>query len=179
MIRRRFRVVDSPLGPLTLTWDDEAGAVRGVHVHDQRSHDRIGSDPDPAFGEPDDGACAALDALAGELDEYFAGTRRTFTLPVDPPGTPFAREVWAALREVPYGATTTYGALAAAVGRPRAAQAVGTANARNPVSLLVPCHRVLTAAGLPSGGGPGVARKRLLQEWEHAGGSQPLTRRSS
>lgn len=170
MTRRRFRVVDSPIGPLTLTWDDDAGAVCGVHVHDQRERGA-----DPAFGEPDDGACGALDDLAGELGEYFAGARRTFTLPVDPPGTPFARAVWAALQEVPYGSTTTYGALAAAVGRPRAAQAVGTANARNPVSLLVPCHRVLTAGGHPSGGGPGVARKRLLQEWERAGGSHPLT----
>jgi len=158
---RRFRVVESPIGPLTLTWDETAGAVVGVHVHDQRERD-----PDPAFGAPDDGACAALDDLAGELDEYFAGSRRTFTLPVDPPGTPFARAVFAALQDVPYGAVTTYGALAAAIDKPRAAQAVGTANARNPVSLLVPCHRVVTAAGHPSGGGPGVERKRLLQQLE-------------
>ena len=154
---RCFRVVDSPIGPLTLTWDDDARAVRGLHVHDQRDRD-----PDPAFGAPDDGGCGALDDLAGELDEYFAGRRRRFSLPVDPPGSPFARAVWTALRDVPYGATTTYGTLAAAIGSPRAAQAVGTANARNPVSLLVPCHRVLSAAGRPSGGGPGVERKRLL-----------------
>ena len=157
-------MVPSPIGPLTLTWDDGTGAVVGVHVHDQRERD-----PDPAFGEPDDGSCAALDDLAGELDEYFAGQRRDFTLPVDPPGTAFSRAVWAALREVPYGTTTTYGALAAAIDKPRAAQAVGTANARNPVSLLVPCHRVVTAAGHPSGGGPGVARKRLLQQLEREG----------
>jgi methylated-DNA-[protein]-cysteine S-methyltransferase len=150
-------VIDSPIGPLTLTWDEDAAAVVGVHVHDQRDRG-----PDPAFGEPDDGACAALDDLTGELGEYFAGGRRTFTLPVDPPGTPFSREVWTALRDVPYGATTTYGSLAAAIGRPKASQAVGTANARNPVSLLVPCHRVLSAAGRPSGGGPGIERKRLL-----------------
>lgn len=154
---RRFRVVDSPIGPLTLTWDDERDAVVGVHVHDQRERE-----PDPAFGVPDDGACAGLDALAAELDEYFAGERERFSVPVDPPGTAFSRAVWAALAEVPYGSVTTYGALAAAVGKPRAAQAVGTANARNPVSLLVPCHRVVNAAGEPSGGGPGIARKRLL-----------------
>jgi methylated-DNA-[protein]-cysteine S-methyltransferase len=70
--------------------------------------------------------------------------------------------VWTALRDVPYGGTTTYGGLAARIGKPKAAQAVGTANARNPVSLLVPCHRVLSAAGRPSGGGPGIERKRLL-----------------
>lgn len=169
MPARRFRVVESPLGPLTLTWDDAAGAVCGVHVHDQRSHDRLGRGPDPAFGEPDGGGCAALDDLAGELDEYFAGERRAFSLPVEPPGSAFARAVWTALRDVPYGAVTTYGALAAAIGRPRAAQAVGTANARNPVSLLVPCHRVVTAAGRPSGGGPGIARKRLLLELERGG----------
>jgi methylated-DNA-[protein]-cysteine S-methyltransferase len=154
---RCFRVIDSPIGPLTLTWDADRHAVVGLHVHDQRDRG-----PDAAFGEPDDGTCGALDDLAGELGEYFAGHRRRFTLPVDPPGTAFARAVFAALREVPYGATTTYGALAAAIERPKAAQAVGTANARNPVSLLVPCHRVLSAAGRPSGGGPGVARKRLL-----------------
>ena len=87
-------------------------------------------------------------------------------MPVEPPGTPFARAVFAALTEVPYGGVTTYGALAAAIGRPKAAQAVGTANARNPVSLLVPCHRVVNAAGHPSGGGPGIARKRLLLSLE-------------
>jgi methylated-DNA-[protein]-cysteine S-methyltransferase len=150
-------VVESPLGPLTLTWDDDLGAVVGLHVHDQRDRD-----PDPAFGTPDDGARGALDDLAGELDEYFAGQRREFSLPVDPPGTPFSRAVWTALRDVPYGGTTTYGGLAARIGKPKAAQAVGTANARNPVSLLVPCHRVLSAAGRPSGGGPGIERKRLL-----------------
>lgn len=149
--------MDSPIGPLTLTWDDALDAVVGLHVHDQRDRG-----PDPAFGDPDGGACSALDDLAGELDEYFAGSRRRFTMSVDPPGTAFSRAVWAALSEVPYGAVTTYGALAAAVGRPRAAQAVGTANARNPISLLVPCHRVVTALGRPSGGGPGIERKRLL-----------------
>lgn len=154
---RRFRVIDSPIGPLTLTWDDAVDAVRGLHVHDQR--DRA---PDPAFGEPDGDACAGLDDLAAEIGEYFAGTRTRFSVPVDPPGTPFARSVYAALGDVGYGSVTTYGALAAAVGNSRAAQAVGTANARNPVSLLVPCHRVLTSHGRPSGGGPGIARKRLL-----------------
>lgn len=161
---RCHRVVDSPLGPLTLTWEDEVGALRGLHVHDQRERPA-----DPAFGLPDDGACAALDTLAGELDEYFAGRRREFTTPVAPGGTEFARAVAAALQDVPYGTTTTYGALAAAIGRPKAAQAVGTANARNPISLLVPCHRVLTAAGEPSGGGPGIARKRWLQDLERRG----------
>lgn len=154
---RSFRVVDSPLGPLTLTWDTDRDAVVGLHVHDQRA-----LAPDPAFGAPDGGARAGLDDLAGELDEYFAGARRRFGVPVDAPGTPFAKAVRAALTDVPYGAVTTYGALAAAIGRPRAAQAVGTANARNPVSLLVPCHRVVNAAGRPSGGGPGIERKRLL-----------------
>jgi methylated-DNA-[protein]-cysteine S-methyltransferase len=154
---RCFRVVDSPIGPLTLTWDATRDAVVGLHVHDQRERDT-----DPDFGTPDEGRCAGLDDLAGELDEYFAGDRRRFTVPVDPPGTAFSRAVWSALVDVPYGRVTTYGALAAAIGRPRAAQAVGSANARNPVSLLVPCHRVVDAAGRPSGGGPGVERKRLL-----------------
>lgn len=154
-------MVDSPIGALTLTWDDASGVLRGLHVHDQRTRPA-----DPAFGLPDAEACEPLDALVVELDEYFAGRLREFATPIAPEGSAFAREVWAALREVPYGEVTTYGALAAAVGRPRAAQAVGTANGRNPISLLVPCHRVVTAAGEPSGGGPGIARKRRLHDLE-------------
>src|SRR5690349_12444593 len=78
---RRFRVIDSPIGLLTLTWDPDRDAVVGLHVHDQRDRAH-----DAAFGEPDDGTCSALDDLAGELGEYFTGDRRRFTLPVDPPG---------------------------------------------------------------------------------------------
>ena len=108
---------------------------------------------------PDD---PVLAQAVRELAEYFAGTRASFDVPVGPPGTPFQRAVWAALQEVPRGATTTYTALAERVGSPQAVRAVGAANARNPVAVLVPCHRVVGADGLPRGSEEGVARKRRL-----------------
>ena len=97
-----------------------------------------------------------------ELEEYFAGRRREFDLPLSPHGTPFQRQVWQALRTIPYGSTCTYGQLAAAVGNPRAARAVGMANHRNPLPILIPCHRVIGSTGSLTGYAGGVERKRLL-----------------
>ena len=162
---RSHVVVGSPIGPLTLLWGE--GAVRGVFVHDQRERP-----DDPAFGRR--ARTPELDALAAALREYFVGRRRTFDeFPVEPEGTAFRREVWAALREVPYGATTSYTALARAIGRPAAVRAVGSANAVNPVSILVPCHRVVNARNQVVGDGPGARRKRRLQAFEL--GAEPLT----
>lgn len=147
------RRVESPIGPLTLVSDGTA--LTGLYVQE----------PGPEHGPPGDDD--VLDDVAGRLDAYFAGERPAFDdVPLAPRGTAFQRAVWDALRAVPYGTTTTYGALAVTIGRPSATRAVGTANARNPISLLVPCHRVLTAAGHPSGGGPGAARKLWLQALE-------------
>ena len=94
--------------------------------------------------------------------EYFAGARRVFTVPLAPAGTPFQRLVWDALREIPYGATATYGEIAARIGRPGAARAVGSANHHNPLSIFVPCHRVLGANGALTGYAGGLEAKRKL-----------------
>ena len=101
-----------------------------------------------------------------ELREYFAGTRRAFTLPLAPAGTPFQQEVWAALREIPYGETRTYGQIAARIGRPKACRAVGMANNRNPIGIVVPCHRVVGASGALVGYAAGLAVKESLLRLE-------------
>ncbi|HEU4976428.1 MAG TPA: methylated-DNA--[protein]-cysteine S-methyltransferase [Baekduia sp.] len=117
---------------------------------------------DPASTRDDD----ALAPVRAQLGEYFAGARRTFDLELDPHGSPFERAVWHALTEIPYGETESYGALARRVGRPGAARAVGLANGRNPISIVVPCHRVIGADGSLTGYGGGLERKRTLLELE-------------
>lgn len=97
-----------------------------------------------------------------EIEEYFAGRRREFDLPLAPHGTPFQQRVWQALRAIPYGSTCTYGELAAAVGNPRASRAVGMANHRNPLPILIPCHRVIGASGALTGYAGGLEWKRRL-----------------
>jgi methylated-DNA-[protein]-cysteine S-methyltransferase len=96
------------------------------------------------------------------LEEYFAGTRRKFSVTLDPAGTPFQHRVWAALCEIPYGTTISYGELARRIGQPQASRAVGMANGRNPISIIVPCHRVIGANGTLTGYGGGLERKRFL-----------------
>ena len=97
-----------------------------------------------------------------QLAEYFAGKRKTFDLPLAPKGTAFQRSVWQALRDIPYGETRSYGEIARAVGNPKASRAVGMANHRNPVPVLIPCHRVIGADGTLTGYGGGTERKALL-----------------
>jgi methylated-DNA-[protein]-cysteine S-methyltransferase len=108
----------------------------------------------------------ALREPAEQLEAYLAGELRDFDLPLAPQGTPFQREVWSALRKIPYGSTISYGELAAAVGRPHAARAVGAANGRNPIAVVIPCHRVIGASGGLTGYGGGLGRKRLLLDLE-------------
>ena len=145
-------VVDSPVGPLTLV--AEGGALAGLYLHEaqHRPHDS-------AFGPRDD---RVLPEARAQLAAYFDGSLREFELPLATTGTPFQQEVWAALRQVPYGRTCTYGELAAAVGRPSAVRAVGAANGRNPVSIVVPCHRVVGAGGALTGYAGGLERKSWL-----------------
>ena len=153
---RTHAVVDSPLGPVTLV--GQAGALAGVYLHEQRH-----LPPTSSLGPRDD---ATLPHLQEQLSAYLAGELQDFDVELAPLGTPFQAEVWAALRRVSYGTTTTYGALAAAVGRPTAVRAVGAANGRNPYCLVVPCHRVVGADGSLTGYAGGLARKRFLLDLE-------------
>ncbi len=107
-------------------------------------------------------ASKPLETARQQLDEYFAGTRRAFDLPLKPHGTPFQLAVWMALRQIPYGTTISYGELARRVGKPSASRAVGAANGRNPLSIIVPCHRVIGANGQLTGFGGGLPTKQYL-----------------
>jgi len=107
-----------------------------------------------------------LRQAAFELEEYFAGKRSVFDLPLDPVGTPFQLEVWRALRDVPFGETAAYGEIARRIGRPAASRAVGAANGRNPISIIIPCHRIIGAGGDLTGYGGGLNRKEWLLRHE-------------
>jgi methylated-DNA-[protein]-cysteine S-methyltransferase len=146
----------SPLGELLLLGDGEA--LRGLHLQHGPSAIEIGS----AWQRK----AAPFAAARAQLGEYFAGERTRFSLPLAPTGTEFQRRVWAALAEIPYGTTIDYGELARRIGRPGAARAVGAANGRNPISIIVPCHRVVGAGGALTGYSGGLERKRLLLELE-------------
>lgn len=154
----RFATVPSPIGPLLLT--ASPAGLSGLYV----AGERAAPTPDAAWREDAD----AFAEVAGQLDAYFAGELTEFHVALDLGGTAFQREVWQALLGVPYGGTTTYGELARAVGRPGAPRAVGAANGRNPVSIVVPCHRVVGADGGLTGYGWGLGRKRFLLDLEAA-----------
>jgi methylated-DNA-[protein]-cysteine S-methyltransferase len=113
-------------------------------------------------------------ATRRQLEEYFAGTRTSFQLPLGPVGTPFQQTVWKALQEIPSGVTWSYAALARHVGREGSARAVGSANARNPVSIVVPCHRVVGANGTLTGYAGGLSAKQWLLEHERPRGAATL-----
>lgn len=117
-----------------------------------------------------------LARAAAQLAAYFAGERRDFDLPLAPQGTPFQQRVWDALLAIPYGAVRSYGDVARAIGRPAASRAVGAANGRNPIAIIVPCHRVIGASGQLTGYGGGLPTKRWLLEHEqrHASGQQRM-----
>ena len=138
----------TPAGELVLVGDEDV--LRGVYFADGRHP------PLDDLREADEPFAVARDQLA----EYFAGERRVFTLAVDPPGTAFQRRVWQALQTIPYGTTRAYGALARELGT--APRAVGLANGRNPLSIVVPCHRLVGAAGALTGYGGGLHRKEAL-----------------
>ena len=156
MNNRVHTVVDSPVGPLTLVAEDDA--LAGLYLTDQRHRPA-----EETFGRPDD---APFGPVVAQLAEYFAGERTDFELPLNLSGTPFQRTVWTALREIPYGTTISYGELADRIGRPTASRAVGLANGKNPVGIVVPCHRVVGASGDLTGYGGGLDRKRRLLDFE-------------
>lgn len=146
--------LDSPLGPLLAC--ARGDAITGLWFGDEAHAPMPGAGWRSAPMDP------VLGQLARELAEYFAGRRRAFDVAVAPEGTPFQQAVWHALRTVPYGATASYAAIAAAVDRPRAVRATGAANGRNPVSIVIPCHRIVGADGSLTGYAGGIARKKWL-----------------
>jgi methylated-DNA-[protein]-cysteine S-methyltransferase len=152
------RCIDSPVGPLLL----EAGERGLTRLH----FDGVATAPAPAASGSNRGANAILDQVEEELGQYFAGTRTSFEVPLDLAGTEFQRQVWAQLRAIPFGVTASYGELANALGKPGASRAVGMANNRNPVAIIVPCHRVVGADGSLTGYAGGLDRKRQLLDLE-------------
>jgi len=151
-----FTTVPSPVGELTLTGDGTALTGCWFEGHTK-----------PTDRSPDlrRDTRAFADAVE-QLEQYFAGERRAFDLDLAPVGSDFQHRVWAQLRAIPYGETRSYGQLATALGDPGLSRAVGTANGRNPLSIIVPCHRVIGADGSLTGFGGGLARKRLLLDLE-------------
>lgn len=156
--------IDSPIG--TLTAVASAEGLREVLYADED-----GRPAEPAHAQPVAPGAPGWDVLqrtGAQLGEYFAGSRRSFDLLLDPEGTDFQLAAWAALETIDHGATATYGEIAAQVGRPGAARAVGGAVGRNPLSIIRPCHRVVGADGSLTGFGGGLDRKRWLLAHEGA-----------
>jgi methylated-DNA-[protein]-cysteine S-methyltransferase len=160
-----FTSTPSPVGELLLAGDGAALSL--LSLHPQRDRDDL-----EATAVRDD---AAFAAVVAQLQAYFAGDLHEFDVPLAPEGSAFQRRVWDELRTIPYGTTISYGELARRVDRPGAARAVGLANGRNPLPIIVPCHRVIGSDGRLTGYGGGVERKRFLLELEahHAPASAP------
>jgi methylated-DNA-[protein]-cysteine S-methyltransferase len=151
------KTISTSIGDLTLAADDD-GAITRVGFGAQAAGDRDGLPAAEATGE----AAAALDAAATQLHEYLARERTAFDLPLRPHGNPFEQLVWAELARIPYGETTSYGEIARRIGHPGSARAVGRANGRNPIAIVLPCHRVIGSDGSLTGYGGGLDLKRTL-----------------
>ena len=152
-----YSVLDSPIGPLTIVERD--GALVAI-LMDGPKRPPLAAD---AWGRRVDDA---LPEATRQLGEYFAGQRDAFDLPLAPTGTDFQRQVWGALAEIPYGETRSYGDIARAIGKPSASRAVGAANGRNPLSIIVPCHRVIGQSGSLTGYAGGLPIKQALLKLE-------------
>lgn len=148
--------IDSPVGTLTLV--ATGGVLSGLFMVDQRHRP-----PTEVFGERDP---TPFPVVIDQLGAYFAGERTTFNLQLAVVGTPFQRTVWAALRQIPYGQTVSYGQIARRIGQPGASRAVGLANGANPIGIIVPCHRVVGSNGRLTGYGGGLERKQFLLDLE-------------
>jgi methylated-DNA-[protein]-cysteine S-methyltransferase len=153
-----FSTMPSPVGELTLV-----ASARGLRAILWEADDaRV-----PITAEPvDSSQHPVLSSAQEQLEEYFQGTRRVFDLPLDPVGTPFQLAAWAVLRTIPYGTTMSYGEQARTLGDPNKARAVGAANGKNPLSIIVPCHRVVGTNGSLTGFAGGLDAKALLLEFE-------------
>ncbi|MCJ0875322.1 methylated-DNA--[protein]-cysteine S-methyltransferase [Streptomyces sp. AP-93] len=156
---RQHTVVDSPYGPLTLVAAD--GVLCGLYMTGQRHRPA-----EEAFGERVAAGEDPFPEVVRQLTAYFAGELTAFDLPVRLEGTEFQRSVWEQLVRIPYGQTWSYGELAAKLGKPNASRAVGLANGKNPVGIIVPCHRVIGASGSMTGYGGGIDRKVRLLAFE-------------
>jgi methylated-DNA-[protein]-cysteine S-methyltransferase len=149
----KYAHVDTPIGKLTVVAADTG--IRSVLWNGQ-------APPDDAM----EGTSEILDAAVSQLREYFAGARRSFDLPLDLLGTPFQQKAWLELGSIPFGETISYAEQARRVGRPKATRAVGAANGRNPVPVVLPCHRVIGSTGALTGFGGGLDTKRALLDHE-------------
>ena len=162
-----YLVDDTPLGRMLFAAHPDGTLLATSYANDDESADRLLGRLAAKVSPRVLRGGRALDAVRRELDDYLAGRRRGFDLPVDPVlATPFQRSVLAHLPEVGYGTTTTYGAFATALGRPTASRAVGTALGANPLCVVLPCHRVVGASGALTGYAGGLAAKQLLLELE-------------
>lgn len=154
-----FGHIDSPIGRLLIAADDDG--IRAVEFPENRH-------PVKREGEWREGEHPLVDEAARQLGEYFAGERRGFDLPLAPRGTEFQRKVWLALRGIPFGQTWSYAQLAKSIDNMQAMRAVGAANGRNPIPIIVPCHRVIGANGTLTGFGGGLPTKKFLLRLEGA-----------
>lgn len=145
-----FAVYHTPVGPMRVDYEDSV--VVGLRSE--------------AHGGDEGTRTALTDLVAGQLQEYFSGTRKSFDFPYELRGTDFQRQVWSALLDIPYGQTRSYRQIAQAIGRPTASRAVGAANGKNPIWIAIPCHRVVGTDGSLTGYAGGVGMKRALLELE-------------
>ncbi len=160
MPQRTWTTLESPVGPLTAVTDDNV--LSGLYLDDQRHR------PDESrFGTHD---ATAFAAAREQLTAYFTGDLHIFDLPLTLTGTDFQRRVWSVLQRIPYGETWSYGRVATELGQPSASRAVGLANGRNPISIVVPCHRVIGSTGSLTGYGGGLHRKQQLLDLERGPG---------
>lgn len=166
-------IIETPLGPLTLVASPEGLRSAGWERESTASdRPRVGSDDHPPRSGDASAAASILRMAASQLEEYFSGLRTTFDIPLAPAGTAFQRAAWEVLRTIPFGRTMTYGEQARRLGGIDKARAVGAANGRNPIGIIVPCHRVIGADGSLTGFAAGVERKAWLLRHE-AGAAVP------
>lgn len=165
--RRHGIISGTPIGELTVVLDDEQ--VTALYMTEHRHAPEA-----TTYGPRIDTSDPTFMEVSRQLAEYFAGDRTEFDLELNPEGTDFQKIVWLALRDIPYGETVSYGEIARRIGTPSASRAVGLANGRNPISVIVPCHRVIGADGSMTGYGGGLERKRTLLDLERGQASPRL-----
>lgn len=158
-----YKWLESPLGAVLMVAD--ARSLTGLYLQGQKYF------PQPTKDWQEARTLSLFEQAQTQLTEYFAHQRQTFDLPLDPQGTPFQKQVWQQLRQIPYGETISYGTLAQRLNKPTASRAVGAANGKNPISIIVPCHRVVATNGLLTGYAGGLDRKQWLLQHEKVQGS--------